>query len=100
MFNFKDHIGANKLVAFCVKHHIRKLSLFGSALRDSFGPESDIDILVEFDSEHIPGLLELSGMEIELSELTGRRIDLRTPEELSSYFRTEVQVHARVEYVA
>lgn len=64
---------------FCMKHHIVKLSIFGSYLREDFGPESDIDVLVEFDPEHIPGLIKFAGMEIELSELLGgQKVDLRT----------------------
>jgi uncharacterized protein len=84
---------------FCRKHHIRKLSVFGSYLREDFGPESDIDFLVEFDSNHIPGLIGLAGMEIELSGLLGgQKVDLRTPNELSRYFRDEVLAEAEVQY--
>jgi len=60
-----------RLKEFCKRHHIRKLSLFGSALRDDFSPESDLDILVEFDPSHIPGFIQLAGMEIELTEILG-----------------------------
>jgi predicted nucleotidyltransferase len=84
---------------FCRKHHIRKLSIFGSYLRGDFGPESDIDFLVEFDSQHIPTLFDVAGMEIELSELlNGRKVDLRTPQDLSRYFRDEVVAHAEMQY--
>ncbi|MGO9118609.1 MAG: nucleotidyltransferase family protein [Desulfomonilaceae bacterium] len=84
---------------FCRKHHIRKLSVFGSYLRGDFGPESDIDFLVEFDPAHIPGLIEFAGMEIELSELLGgQKVDLRTSQELSRYFRDEVLAEAEVKY--
>ena len=76
------------------------MSLYGSALRDKLGPESDIDILVEFDKNHIPGLMDLAGMEIELAEMIGRKVDLRTPAELSRYFRGDVMQKARVEYAA
>ena len=76
------------------------MSLYGSALRDKLGPESDIDILVEFDKNHIPGLMDLAGMEIELAEMIGRKVDLRTPAELSRYFRDDVMQKARVEYAA
>ena len=80
-----------KPAAFRRAHGIRRLSVFGSALRDDFGPDSEIDLLVEFDPEHIPGLLRLAGMELELSELChGRKVDLRTPEDLSRYFRRQV----------
>ena len=84
--------------AFCRRHHIKKLSIFGSYLREDFGPESDIDFLVEFDRNHIPGLIELVGMEIELSEALGRKVDLRTPQELSKHFRDEVLAEAEVQY--
>jgi len=84
---------------FCRKYHIRKLSVFGSYLREDFGPESDIDFLVEFEPAHIPGLIEFAGMEIELSELLGgQKVDLRTPQELSRYFRDEVLAEAEVQY--
>jgi len=83
---------------FCKKHYIRKLSLFGSALRDDFAPESDLDILVEFDPSHIPGLIRLAGMEIELTGLLGRKVDMRTAQDLSPYFREDVLSSAKVQY--
>jgi uncharacterized protein len=83
---------------FCERNHIRKLSLFGSVLTNRFRPESDVDMLVEFDREHTPGLLRLAGMEIELSEKLGRKVDLRTPEDLSRYFRDEVVSSALPQY--
>ncbi len=83
---------------FCRKHHIRKLSIFGSYLRDDFRPDSDIDFLVEFEPEHIPGLIRFAGMEIELSEILGRKVDLRTAQDLSRYFRDEVVERAEVQY--
>jgi hypothetical protein len=100
MFILSNLITKELLESFCRKHHIRKLSLFGSALRDEMNPESDIDLLVEFDPDHIPGLLHLSGMEIELSQMAGRKVDLRTPGELSRFFREEVLAHSRLEYAA
>lgn len=87
-----------EIAAFCQRHHLRKLSLFGSALRDDFGPESDIDILVEFEPGRIVGFLKLAALEIELSEMVGRKVDLRTPAELSRYFRQEVIAGAEVQY--
>jgi uncharacterized protein len=84
---------------FCRKYHIRKLSIFGSYLREDFGPQSDIDFLVEFDPGHIPGLIAFAGMEIELSEiLGGRKVDLRTPQDLSRFFRDRVLALAEVQY--
>lgn len=87
------------IAEFCKRHHIRKLLLFGSCLHDDFGPESDIDLLVEFEPDHIPGFITLSGMEIELSETIGRKVGLRTPEDLSRYFHKEVVESAEVQYV-
>jgi hypothetical protein len=84
---------------FCRQHHIRKLALFGSVLRDDFRPDSDVDVLVEFDPAHVPGLFALARMERELSALFGgRQVDLRTAEDLSRYFREEVVRNAEVRY--
>lgn len=89
-----------QIEAFCVRHHIRKLSLFGSVLTPRFQPSSDIDVLVEFEPRKGPGYFGLSGMELELSDLLGRKVDLRTPEEISRYFRSEVLASAAVQYEA
>jgi hypothetical protein len=87
------------IAEFCHKHHIRKLSVFGSYLTDDFGPDSDIDFLVEFSETGTPGFFELADMEEELSELLGGcKVDLRTPNELSRYFRHEVMASAEVQY--
>ncbi|MCY4090952.1 MAG: nucleotidyltransferase family protein [Caldilineaceae bacterium] len=87
------------LAAFCRAHGIKRLALFGSALREDFGPDSDIDLLVEFEPDRIPGLLGIAGMEKELSELfAGRKVDLRTAEDLSPYFRQKVLDSAEVQY--
>jgi len=91
-------IPREKIIEFCKRNHITRLSLFGSALRDDFREDSDIDLLVEFDSNHIPGLIRLAGMEIELTEILGRKVDLRTPQDLSRYFRQEVVKNAEVQY--
>jgi hypothetical protein len=91
-------IPKEEIAQFCQRHHIRKLSLFGSVLRDDFTPKSDIDFLVEFEPEHIPGFIRLAGMEIELSEIVGRKADMRTAAELSPYFRQEVLDSAVVQY--
>jgi uncharacterized protein len=85
---------------FCRQNHIRKLSLFGSVLRDDFGPQSDVDVLVEFNSDWTPSLLAMARMERELSELVGRQVDLRTAEDLSHYFRDEVVAGAELQYAA
>ncbi|MFO8241528.1 MAG: nucleotidyltransferase family protein [Dissulfuribacterales bacterium] len=98
MFKLTDYITKSELKSFCRKNHITKMSLFGSALRDELKPGSDIDILVEFDKDHMPGLFDISRMEIELSETVGRKVDLRTPEDLSRYFRDEVVKNSEVHY--
>jgi hypothetical protein len=94
-------MAANKeeIASFCRKHHIRKLSFFGSVLRDDFGPESDVDVLVEFDPDARIGLIRLAGMELELSEMLGRKVDLNTPDFLSPYFRDQVLIEAEAQYV-
>jgi uncharacterized protein len=88
------------LYAFCRRHHIRRLSLFGSVLRSDFTPESDIDMLVEFEPDHIPGLIRLGTMQIELGELLGREVDLLTPKSLHPSIRGRVLEQARVIYDA
>ena len=91
-------IDKEKIAAFCKRHHIKKLALFGSVLRDDFRPDSDVDVLVEFERGETPGLIRLAGMEIELSKLLGRKADLRTPAEISRYFRQKVLDLAEVQY--
>jgi predicted nucleotidyltransferase len=91
-------ISKKKIEEFCKKHHIRKLSFFGSFLREDFSPDSDLDILVEFEPGQIVGFLKLAGMERELSEILDHKVDLRTPVELSRYFRQEVLDSAEVQY--
>jgi len=90
---------AEKIAEFCRRHQIRRLSLFGSVLREDFTPESDIDFLVEFLPNTRTTYLDLAGMEIELSELlAGRKVDLRTPAELSPHFRASVLAEAVIQY--
>jgi uncharacterized protein len=91
-------IPKERLAEFCRRNSIAKLSLFGSILRDDFRPESDIDMLVEFEPGHRIGLLALAGLEIELAAMLGRKVDLRTPAELSRYFRDEVVSAAELQY--
>jgi hypothetical protein len=88
------------IAEFCRRHHVRRLALFGSILRDDFGPDSDVDVLVEFEPGHVPGLLRMAGLEIELSGILGRKADLRTAAELSRHFREDVLREAQVQYVA
>ena len=78
-----------EIEAFCRKHHIQWLALFGSVLRDDFTDESDVDVLVEFEPGHIPGFAFFD-MQDELSDILGRRVDLNTPDDLSKYYRDEV----------
>src|SRR5487761_164033 len=91
-------VPSEKIAEFCRRHHIRKLAFFGSVLREDFGPASDLDILVEFEPRHEPGL-EFFTMESELSQLLGRKVDLNTPRFLSRYFRDQAMAEAEVQYV-
>ncbi len=91
-------VDQNLLAAFCRRHHVRRLALFGSVLRVDFGPDSDVDVLVEFEPAHVPGLFGMARLERELSALLGRTVDLRTPEDLSRYFRQDVLDQAEVQY--
>ena len=94
-------ISEHELAEFCRTHGIRRLSLFGSVLKGTARPDSDIDLLVEFEPGRIPGLLGLADMEAELSELMGgRRVDLRTPNDLSRLFREAVVRDAETQYAA
>jgi len=88
-----------QVAAFCHRHGIRRLAVFGSALRDDFGPHSDIDVLVEFEPGRTPGLAFFS-MQDELSRLFNRVVDLHTPASLSRYFRDQVLSEAEDQYVA
>ncbi len=89
------------LARFCDAHRIRRLALFGSQLKGTAKPDSDIDLLVEFDPDAHPTLLDMAQMEIELSQrLGGRKVDVRTAEDLSHFFRDEVVRTAKVQYVA
>jgi predicted nucleotidyltransferase len=99
-YSLEERLTKERLVEFCKRNHIRRLSLFGSALRDQLGPDSDIDLLVEFEPDHTPGLFSMVRMELELTEMLGRKADLRTAEDLSEYFRDEVVENAQVQYQA
>jgi predicted nucleotidyltransferase len=92
-------IDREKVAGFCRRRHISEMSLYGSVLRDDFRPESDVDVLVEFEPGHVPGLFTIARMERELSAIFGgRKVDLRTPEDLSRYFRDQVMERAEVQY--
>lgn len=96
--NAQVSIPKDRIAAFCEGHGIKRLSVFGSALRSDFGPDSDIDVLVEFEPDRTPGLFGFAGMELELTRMLGRKVDLRTPEDLSRYFRQEVLAEAQTQY--
>ena len=92
-------VPVDEIANFCRRNHIRKLSLFGSVLRDDFGPASDVDVLVEFDKGDEPGLIGLAGMELELSPIFSSRIvEINTPLFLSPYFRDKVLATAELVY--
>jgi predicted nucleotidyltransferase len=93
------HISKDALKAFCVKHHIARLAIFGSALGAGFGPGSDLDVVVEFELGYLPGLAFFA-MEEELSGLVGCKVDLNTPEFLSPSFRDQVLQGAEVAYAS
>jgi uncharacterized protein len=95
----RPEIFKEKIAEFCRKHHIRKLALFGSVLREDFRSESDVDVLVEFEPGHVPGLAFFS-MEEELLEILGHKVELHTPQFLSRYFRDRVMADAEIQYVA
>jgi predicted nucleotidyltransferase len=93
-------VDQQEITAFCRKHHLTKLAFFGSMLTDRFGPDSDVDVLFEYDLVHIPSLFDIASMERELSGILGRKVDMRTPADLSRYFRDEVVRNAIVQYAA
>ena len=91
-------IPKEEVADFCRRNHIRRLSLFGSVLRDDFGPDSDVDVLVEFEPSARVGLITLAGMEIELSRLLGRKVEMHTVKGLNPHFRDGVLNLAKVQY--
>ena len=92
-------IQQKSLADFCRRNHVKKLSLFGSAITDSFNPTSDVDVLVEFEEGHIPGLA-LIRMQDELSQLfKGRQVDLVTPKFLNPRIRQKIESEAVTQYV-
>jgi predicted nucleotidyltransferase len=93
-------IPEEKVTEFCHKNRIRKLSLFGSAVRGDFGPDSDVDVLVEFEPGARVGLIGLAGLELELSEILGRKVDLNTAGFINENYRKEVLAEAEVQYDA
>jgi hypothetical protein len=91
-------VPSEQIAGFCRRNHIHRLAFFGSVLRDDFRADSDVDVLVEFEPDQVVGLIRLAGMERELSEILGRKVDIRTLADLSRYFRRQVVSSAEVEY--
>lgn len=94
----KPSINKKKIVDFCKKPHIISLALFGSILTPHFSSKSDVDVLVKFEKKHTPSFFDIIEMESELTSIVGRKVDLKTPEDLSGYFRDEVQAQAKILY--
>jgi hypothetical protein len=94
----KIDIPKKKIAEFCRRNRIRRLAFFGSVLRDDFGPDSDVDVLVEFEPDARVGLITLSGMEIDLSRLLERKVEIHTVKDLNPYFRDEVLQAAEAQY--
>jgi predicted nucleotidyltransferase len=100
MVQERIHLDEKQLVPFCRQHHISKLSFFGSVLRDDFRADSDVDVMVEFEPDCAPGLIGFAGIELELEELVGRKVDLNTPRFFSEPLRQRVLAEAEVLYAA
>ncbi len=94
------HIDDERVAGFCRDHGIRSLRLFGSILRDDFGPDSDVDVLVEFAPGRAPGWIGFARIALELEAILGRAVDLRTPADLSDTVRRRVLAEAEVHYAA
>ena len=99
-YRLEQGMPRDRLIEFCKRNHIKRLSVFGSALRGELRPDSDFDLLVEFEPGHTPGLFAIIRMEMELTEALGKKTDMRTPEDLSEYFRDEVIENAELQYQA
>ncbi|TKJ33690.1 MAG: nucleotidyltransferase [Planctomycetes bacterium B3_Pla] len=99
-YSLEQKIPRDKLADFCKRNHIERLSVFGSCVRGGLQPDSDIDILVKFEQDLTPGLFTIVKMEMELTEMLGRKVDMRTAEDLSRYFRDEVVRNAELQYPA
>ena len=100
MTRSRINIQQEHIADFCRRHHIRRLALFGSVLRKDFDSDSDVDVLVEFEPDKRVGLIRLAGLELELGEILGRKVDLNTPGCLSKYYRDEILSQAEVQYDA
>ena len=100
MSEAKISIPKDRIAEFCKRNQVRRLSLFGSVLWEDFGPDSDVDFLVEFERGARIGLIRLSGLEIELGKIVGRKVDFNTPGFLSKYYRNQILTEAEVQYDA
>ena len=98
MFKLTDYIPRAELETFCQRNHITRMSLFGSALRDELKPDSDIDILVEFEKGKAPGLMGFCHIQNLLTDLIGRKVELHTPNDISRFFRDDVVKNAVIQY--
>ena len=98
MTKAKIDIPNEKVADFCRRHHIRRLAFFGSVLRDDFQPDSDVDVLVEFEPGTRMGMIRLAGLELEFGKILGRKVDLNTSGFLSEYYREQVISEAEVHY--
>ena len=98
MINQQLTLPLDEIVAFCKRNPIRKLSLFGSVLRDDFGPDSDVDVLIEVEPEAHITYLDLAGFQLDLEAIIGREVDLVTPNALSQYFKGHVLQSAALLY--
>ena len=99
MSRSRIQLDRGKIAVFCRRHQIIKLSLYGSILRDDFNESSDIDVLVEFEPDAAVGFFDIASMELELSRILGRKVDMRTAAELSHHFRERVIREAETQYV-
>jgi predicted nucleotidyltransferase len=98
MIEDRVNLTKEQIADFCKKNHIKKFAFFGSVLLDDFRPDSDIDILIDLESGAPIGLFEMADMELELSDMINRKVDLRTPQDLSKYFRNKVVEESKVLY--
>ena len=96
--NSRISVSKDEIAGFCRRNHIRRLAFFGSVLRHDFRPESDVDVLVEFEPGVPVGFITLAGMEIELSEILGREAQMHTVKGLHPFFRDEVLRTAEAQY--
>lgn len=98
--SLRINVNKEQIADFCRRHHISKLAFFGSVLREDFRSDSDVDVLIEFEPEHVPGLFSLLRMQREFSQIVKREADFRTPDDLGQFIRPSVLAEAEVQYAA